>query len=619
MKKLMTSCLLLFTLVALSANTTTDDTYQYRVDLSNIQDDKVQVALTTPQITKNKINFYFPKIVPGTYSIYDFGRFITEFKALDQAGQPLIVERKDINTFRISDAKKLHTITYKVDDTFDATSGTPVYGMSGTSIDKDRGVVLNGHGFFGYFEDMKDRSFSIEITKPTDYYGATGMKAISSNASKDVFEAINYNYLVDMPLLYAKPDTATLKVGNAEVLIAIDSPSGVVTSAYVASNFAELLKAEKAYMGGTLPVSKYAFLMHFLSPGQQVGTGALEHNYSSLYVLPDVPQEQWIQPLMDIAAHEFFHIITPLNVHSEHIHYFDFNDPKMSQHLWMYEGVTEYFSHHAQLVGGLTNLEHFMGQMAQKVDNNLQTYTDQLPFTKMSRYCLDRYSSEYGNVYEKGALIGLCLDVLLRKHTNGKMGLMDLMNQLMTTYGKDRPFKDKKLFKDIASLSHPEIKTFFKRYVAGAASLPLGEILAEIGLNYKAPQAFMDYTYGNISLGYNQDAGRVIITSTGNLNEFGKKMGYKDGDEILRINGEAFPEQAPFSLFSKQKANFKEGELLVLDIVRKDDTGKEQNIQLSAPIQKVSMPGQASIEAMSQLTDAQKQLRKQWLQGATKN
>jgi hypothetical protein len=36
-------------------------------------------------------------------------------------------------------------------------------------------------------------------------------------------------------------------------------------------------------------------------------------------------------------SHEFFHILTPLNVHSKEIHDFDFNNPKMSALLWMYE------------------------------------------------------------------------------------------------------------------------------------------------------------------------------------------------------------------------------------------------------------------------------------------
>ena len=34
--------------------------------------------------------------------------------------------------------------------------------------------------------------------------------------------------------------------------------------------------------------------------------------------------------------------------HSEEIGNFDFQKPKMSRHLWLYEGLTEYAAHHTQ-------------------------------------------------------------------------------------------------------------------------------------------------------------------------------------------------------------------------------------------------------------------------------
>ena len=50
----------------------------------------------------------------------------------------------------------------------------------------------------------------------------------------------------------------------------------------------------------------------------------------------------------DIAAHEFFHIVTPLNIHSEIIEHFNFVTPVPSQHLWLYEGTTEWAAHAMQ-------------------------------------------------------------------------------------------------------------------------------------------------------------------------------------------------------------------------------------------------------------------------------
>ena len=73
-----------------------------------------------------------------------------------------------------------------------------------------------------------------------------------------------------------------------------------------------------------LPVDHYDYLFHF---GEK-NAGALEHSLSSLYVLRDGPYTDDIKHLLKgIAAHEFFHIVTPLNIHSELIKEFQFRDP----------------------------------------------------------------------------------------------------------------------------------------------------------------------------------------------------------------------------------------------------------------------------------------------------
>jgi hypothetical protein len=86
------------------------------------------------------------------------------------------------------------------------------------------------------------------------------------------------------------------------------------------------------------------------SKGLGSGFGALEHNHCSFYFLPESSNSSNVaSTIRDVCTHEFLHILTPLNVHSREIEDFNFRVPVMSQHLWMYEGVTEYFSLLAQL------------------------------------------------------------------------------------------------------------------------------------------------------------------------------------------------------------------------------------------------------------------------------
>jgi len=55
--------------------------YQIYMNLNQVIDDKLKVEIIVPVIEEQEIEYHFPKIVPGTYAVYDFGRFISEFSA----------------------------------------------------------------------------------------------------------------------------------------------------------------------------------------------------------------------------------------------------------------------------------------------------------------------------------------------------------------------------------------------------------------------------------------------------------------------------------------------------------------------------------------------------------
>jgi predicted metalloprotease with PDZ domain len=60
----------------------------------------VKVTADLPAINKDEILYYLPKIVPGTYAIYDFGRFISDFTAFDIQGNKMEFQPIDANQFK---------------------------------------------------------------------------------------------------------------------------------------------------------------------------------------------------------------------------------------------------------------------------------------------------------------------------------------------------------------------------------------------------------------------------------------------------------------------------------------------------------------------------------------
>src|SRR5690606_10815271 len=176
------------------------------------------------------------------------------------------------------------------------------------------------------------------------------------------------------------------------------------------------------------------------------------------------------------------HTLTPLNVHSREVQYFDYNHPKMSEHLWMYEGTTEYFANLFQIHDGPIHDTIFYAR-TMPMSNNANHYDDRMCFTKVSKNVLEEpYKDQYANVYEKGALINMALDITLRDLSGGEKGVLWLMKELAKKYDDKTPFEDDKLIPEIVSITYPEIQNFFDTYVTGTTPIDYSEFLGKLGL-----------------------------------------------------------------------------------------------------------------------------------------
>jgi predicted metalloprotease with PDZ domain len=595
---------------------TQNENYQFYVDLNNVEDDRLTIELITPQIAEDKVLYRFPAMVPGTYKVYDFGRFISDLKAFDESGNELSVSKGDVNTWEISDATRLYKITYKADDTFQDTTGVSVFEPVGTSIEEGKVFVFNNQGFFGYLDGYIRNDYVLNITKPEGFFGSTSLEALERTDTQEILISPDYHDLVDNPILFNIPDTASINFEEAKVLISVYSPGKGMTAKDIADNDKPLLEAIRNYLGGTLPTDKYTFLYYFSNlEGGSGSFGALEHKKSSFFYMPDVPAQAkffMMKQLQSTAAHEFYHIVTPLNLHSEEIGNFDFNNPVMSKHLWLYEGVTEYKSEYIQLVEGLITLDEFADKMEEKL-NAATSYNDTLAFTELSKRALDIHENQYLNVYQKGALIGLCLDILIREESNGQMSLQDVINTLTAKYGQDRPFKDDELFGEIETLTSPKVGEFLEKYVGGPNRIPYEEIFAKVGITV-AMTPYQTINAGGLAMGFNQVTYRLkIVRIESEDNNFFKELGIKEGDELISFNGQTISFQNYKNIFGSAKKEMKKGDDFELIVARFDKGGIESKKTLKAKISDTKTSYEFKLSIADKPDDKQLRLKNAWL------
>ena len=459
-------------------NVKAQDSLRYSIDLNQLQNDRLTVEVKLPKGVKE---FCFPKMVPGTYAIYNFGRYVSHFQAFDGTGKAVSVVRKDTNSFFFQNAS---TLSYEVDDTWDSPEikGTYIFEPAGTNFQQDTLFALNTHALLGYVRGKEQLPVSLRLKTPKGLVASTSLRA-----QKDTFSASSFQKLTDAPILVAPADTVHVKLANADILISVYSPNQKIKASEIAKELKPLLKAQLDYLGGHFPVNEYAFLIVMSAHLKNVSYGALEHAQSSFYYLPEDSIQVMGPIIKDVSAHEFFHIQTPLNLHSEEIGSFDFQNPSMSKHLWLYEGLTEYAAQHMQLQGGLISLPEFLNRMTEKYRTMHFSFDTSIPFTKLSKGVLDKYKEEYGNVYQKGALIGLCLDIFLRSETNGRYGTQQLIRDLSARFGPEKSFQDEELFKLIAETTKIKgISQFFSQYVSGNKELPLASLLTNIGCELRS-------------------------------------------------------------------------------------------------------------------------------------
>lgn len=455
---------------------------KFRVNLNDLTNDTFKVSIEVPNLTSENNIFYFAATAPGTYQTMNIGRFVRSFKAFDKNGNEINTTQTSTNQFEISSPNKVHRIEYEIAETFD----TPVIEysilpMGGTSIEKDH-VLINGQAVFGYFKNMQDYPLTVKLDYPVEWILGTALELNQEHT----YTAENYDHIVDSPILLGELSKASLEVSGTKIDILTYAENGTITSDMVLETLKGIILSAEKYLDG-LPVDHYTFLFHF-ETNDLKPKGAWEHSYSSGYTLNELPWEEVSQSVIDAASHEFFHIVTPLNIHSEIIHEFNFTNPVASKHLWLYEGVTEWAAHMMLFRTGYKSLEDYLHTLTQKVYISENYFDNDLSLLNLSLNAFSKDAlQQYPNIYMKGALTAGLLDIRLLELSKGKTGLIDIIKKLSKKYGPRKPFNDASFFDDFTTFTnYQEIEQFINLYIKEANALPLEEYYAKVGVRYDA-------------------------------------------------------------------------------------------------------------------------------------
>ncbi|WP_435413162.1 peptidase M61 [Psychroserpens mesophilus] len=523
------------------------------IDLTQIIDDKAPVTINPGRFIQDTVIYRMPRIIQGSYAVDNFGKYIEDIKAIDYDGNHLTVTKLDDNTWQIVNATQLDKLEYFVNDTYDLEISGGLaedipFSPGGTNISPEN-YVLNLHGFIGYFESLKKAQYTLDVTAPATFERTSALQNTNIKSSADgtkittSYFAPRYFDITDNPMMYGKLDVEEFMVDDIKIVLSVYSPNKKHKASTLKEVVAKMMEAQKTYLGDINTTSRYDIYLYLTdrSQGQPKGIGALEHHTSTVAVLMETyTPDRIAQSIIDIISHEFFHIVTPLTVHSEDVHYFDYYEPTFSKHLWMYEGVTEYFAQHFQVYEGLLTPEDYYKVINSQILRSITYYDDTMSFTEMSEHVLESpYQKNYSNVYQKGALIGMCMDILLREASNGNRSMLSLMKELSSKYGVEKPFDDDSLISEITEMTYPSIGEFLNTHIVNGTPIDYSAFLEKVGLTFEESKVETGFVQSGKGSVFEADKDNDILFFSSNVSEnsFWVENGVLENDIIKSVNG----------------------------------------------------------------------------------
>ena len=221
----------------------------------------------------------------------------------------------------------------------------------------------------------------------------------------------------------------------------------------------------------------------------------------------------------------------------------------------------------------------------------------------------DPFKDDYYNVYLKGALIGMALDIKLRELSDGETGILNLMKNLSEKYGKDKPFEDDELIPTIVSLTYPEIQVFFDTYVTGSTPIPYNQFLEKVGVKMEHTDVETSYFFNGQVPYIDGDPATNLLFFRKNitLNSFLEQLGVHNGDVIKSVNNTNYAIENVYDLIMESQS-WEAGEDITI-VVDRDNEEVKLTGKITKPTDKLILLKEIELPE----DNVKVKLRKAWL------
>ena len=554
--------------------------------------------------TPNETDLLLPVWTPGSYMIREFERHVQDFAA-DANGRALEWTKVNKNTWRVKTggARQWHA-TYRVYAN-ELTVRT-------SELNSDHGF-WNNAALLMYPAGRLDAPSTLSINPYGNWKIATGLPAVAGRQNS--FHAENFDILYDSPVEVSNFRELDFKVRGVAHRIVIDG-DGNYDPDRLRNEVRRIVEAE-VLMFGEVPYHDYTFILHLRS---NTG-GGLEHlNSTALgfrrFAFSD---EDGYRRFQSLVAHEFFHLWNVKRIRPDALGPFDYNQENYTRLLWVAEGITEYYGNLMLRRAGLMSNEAYLEHLAKQIEDFQNTPGRQVMSAEEASFdaWIKFYRPDENSInsqisyYDKGELLGLLLDLEIRRRTDNGKSLDDVMRYLNREFfQKERNYTPVDFQKACELMAGTSMDQFFLRYVRGREDLvpAYNEILAGAGLRLEQGGRAIGQADASVPtkalLGTDLDqvGDHLMITSVRSGTP-AYDQGLNAKDEIVALDGARVTKET----FESRIAAKRPGDTVRLTVFRFDDL-RSFEIRLGS---RVDAPYR--IFPTAQATAQQKRIYQAWL------
>jgi predicted metalloprotease with PDZ domain len=426
---------------------------------------EVRVKIPANLQVPNESDLVMPVWTPGSYLIREFARHVQDFTA-DADGRALEWTKVDKDTWRIkTSGARQWRVTYRVYAN-ELTVRT-------SELNSDHAFWNNANLLMYPAGYLKAPSI-LRIVPVSGWKIATGLPAV--DGQPNTFRAEDFDILYDSPVEVSNFKQLDFMVRGVPHRIIIDG-DGNYDPERLRTSVQKIVEAETALFGG-IPYHDYTFILHLRS---NTG-GGLEHLNSTALGFKrfGFATEAGYQNFNALVAHEFFHLWNVKRIRPDALGPFDYTKENYTRLLWVAEGITEYYGQLILSRAGLISNQAYLDHLAQQIQDFEELpgrkvmSAEEASFDSWIKYYRPDENSVNSQVsyYDKGELLGLLLDLDIRRRTGSAKSLDDVMRYLYSEfYLKGRNYTPADFQKACELAAGASLEDFFTRYVRGKDEL----------------------------------------------------------------------------------------------------------------------------------------------------